>query len=64
NKQSSGYKNFRCAAEKQKARSNAIQTAILQYNVAAAALDVPRGPLTWAVVTHPTFLADWEVLRL
>jgi hypothetical protein len=45
------------------ARSRAIKTAIEQYNTAAAALEVPREPLSWEEVVDYTFLSDFDLLR-
>jgi hypothetical protein len=45
------------------ARSRAIKTAIEQYNAAAAALEVPREPLSWEEVVDYTFLSDFDLLR-
>ncbi|KAF7359988.1 hypothetical protein MVEN_00725800 [Mycena venus] len=43
--------------------ARAIKTAIEQYNAAAAALEVPREPLSWEEVVDYTFLSDFDLLR-
>ncbi|KAJ6553701.1 hypothetical protein DFH09DRAFT_924701 [Mycena vulgaris] len=64
NMSGTGYKMRKHIAKALQARSRAIKTAIEQYNTAAAALDVPREPLTWEEVVDYTFLSDFDLLRL
>ncbi|KAJ7855627.1 hypothetical protein B0H14DRAFT_3085411 [Mycena olivaceomarginata] len=58
-----GYKMRKHIAKALQARSRAIKTAIEQYNAAAAALEVPREPLSWEEVVDYTFLSDFDLLR-
>lgn len=46
-----------------KTRSDAIATALRNYNQAALILNPPRPPLTWASVVQATSLADFDLLR-
>ncbi len=46
-----------------KACSQAIWTALSQYNAAAAALSPPRPPLQWDCVVEYAFLADFDLLQ-
>lgn len=46
-----------------KAQSQAIRTALTQYNVAAKALIPPRPALQWERVIEYAFLADFDLLR-
>ncbi len=46
-----------------KTRSDAIATALRNYNQAAAILNPPRPPLTWASVVQATSLSDFDLLR-
>ncbi|THU93778.1 hypothetical protein K435DRAFT_820167 [Dendrothele bispora CBS 962.96] len=45
------------------ARSQAIRTALTNFNAAAAALKPPRRQLDWEQVVECTFLADFDLLR-
>lgn len=45
-----------------KACSQAIWTALSQYNAAAATLSPPRPPLQWDRVIKYTFLANFDLL--
>ncbi|KAJ7767067.1 hypothetical protein B0H14DRAFT_3509890 [Mycena olivaceomarginata] len=58
-----GYKMRKHIAKALQARSRAIKTAIEQYNAAAAALEIPREPLSWEEVVDYTFLSDFDLLR-
>ncbi|KAJ7601825.1 hypothetical protein DFH06DRAFT_1352012 [Mycena polygramma] len=53
-----GYSEHQRAAEQRRRASRKLRAAILRYNAAAAALPTPREPLTWAVVTQNSFLAN------
>ena len=46
-----------------KARSQAIRTSLVRYNLAAADLDPPRPLLGWEEVVEYAFLADFDLLR-
>lgn len=46
-----------------KARSQAIRTSLLRYNLAAAELIPPRRLLGWEDVVEYAFLADFDLLR-
>ncbi|KAJ7084524.1 hypothetical protein B0H15DRAFT_923560 [Mycena belliarum] len=63
NMSGTGYKMRKHIAKALQARSRAIKTAIEQYNNAAAALEVPREPLSWEEVVDYTFLSDFDLLR-
>ncbi|KAJ7191800.1 hypothetical protein GGX14DRAFT_339834, partial [Mycena pura] len=58
-----GYKLRKHIAKALQARSKAIRTALDAYNIAAAALDPPRPQLSWDVVVHYGFLAEFDLLR-
>ncbi|KAK0457967.1 uncharacterized protein EV420DRAFT_1270846 [Desarmillaria tabescens] len=58
-----GYKMRKHIGKALKARSQAIRTALTQYNVAAATLIPPRPPLKWERVVEYAFLADFDLLR-
>ena len=45
-----------------KAHSQAVRTALQNYNVAAQALVPPRPPLSWDDVVEYAFLADFDLL--
>ena len=45
------------------ARSQAIRTALTNYNDAAATLDPPACQLDWESVVECTFLADFDLLQ-
>ncbi|KAI0674307.1 hypothetical protein C8Q78DRAFT_1014194 [Trametes maxima] len=57
------YKVRTYIAKNLQRRSEAIRTAVKQYNTAAQALVPPRPALDWAKVTHYTFLDEFELLR-
>ncbi|KAI0648466.1 hypothetical protein C8Q79DRAFT_999796 [Trametes meyenii] len=57
------YKVRTYIAKNLQQRSEAIRTAVKQYNAAAQALVPPRPALDWAKVTHYTFLDEFELLR-
>ncbi len=46
-----------------KTRSDAIATALNNYNQAAASLHPPRPLLTWATVVQAASIADFDLLR-
>ncbi|KAK0209944.1 hypothetical protein IW262DRAFT_1450714 [Armillaria fumosa] len=58
-----GYKMRKHIGKALKARSQAIRTALSQYNAAAAALSPPRPPLQWDRVVEYAFLADFDLLQ-
>lgn len=58
-----GYKLRKHIAKALQARSQAIKTALANYNAAAAALSPPRQQLTWDEVVEYAFLADFDLLR-
>ncbi|KAK0441211.1 uncharacterized protein EV420DRAFT_1769035 [Desarmillaria tabescens] len=58
-----GYKMRKHIGKALKARSQAIRTALTQYNVAAATLIPPRPLLKWERVVEYAFLADFDLLR-
>lgn len=60
--QNSGYKLHKHIGNALKARSKAVQTALLNYNVAAQALIPPRAPLSWDNIMEYAFLADFDLL--
>ncbi|KAJ7131095.1 hypothetical protein C8R44DRAFT_904133, partial [Mycena epipterygia] len=43
--------------------SQVVKTALVEYNLAAATLVVPRPALGWEQVVEYTFLADFDLLR-
>jgi hypothetical protein len=57
------YKLRKHIAKALQARSRAIKTALVKYNEAAAALHVPREPLSWEQVVEYAFLSDFDLLR-
>ncbi|KAG6835989.1 hypothetical protein H0H93_012471 [Arthromyces matolae] len=57
-----GYKLRRHIAAALKTRSQAIRTALDNYNAAAAAFSPPRAILSWDVVVEYAFLADFDLL--
>ncbi|EIW53126.1 uncharacterized protein TRAVEDRAFT_81512, partial [Trametes versicolor FP-101664 SS1] len=57
------YKVRTYIAKNLQRRSQAIRTAVKQYNTAAEALNPPRPPLDWTKVTHYSFLEEFELLR-
>ncbi|KAK0478992.1 hypothetical protein IW261DRAFT_1551567 [Armillaria novae-zelandiae] len=58
-----GYKMQKHIGKALKARSQAIRTALSQYNAAAAALNPPRPSLQWERVVEYAFLSDFDLLR-
>ena len=59
----SGYKLREKIGKALKTRSEAIRTALQQYNVAAAKLTPPRPQLSWAAVLKAVTIADFDLLR-
>ena len=59
----SGYKLRERIGKALKRRSEAIRTALQQYNVAAAKLTPPRPQLSWASVLKAVTVADFDLLR-
>ena len=57
-----GYKLQKHIGSALKARSQAVRTALQNYNVAAQALVPPRPPLSWDDVVEYAFLADFDLL--
>lgn len=57
-----GYKLRKHIGSALKARSQAVRTALQNYNVAAQALVPPRPPLSWDDVVEYAFLADFDLL--
>jgi hypothetical protein len=58
-----GYKLREKIGKALKTRSEAIRTALQQYNVAAAKLTPPRPQLSWASVLKSVTVADFDLLR-
>jgi len=58
-----GYKLREKIGKALKTRSEAIRTALQQYNVAAAKLTPPRPQLSWASVLKAVTVADFDLLR-
>ncbi|KAK0496146.1 hypothetical protein EDD18DRAFT_1309780 [Armillaria luteobubalina] len=58
-----GYKMRKHIGKALQARSQAIWTALSQYNAAAAVLKPPRPALQWERVVEYAFLADFDLLR-
>lgn len=59
----SGYKLREKIGKALKTRSEAIRTALNQYNAAAAKLTPPRSQLSWAAVLKAVTVADFDLLR-
>ena len=57
-----GYKLRKHIGNALKARSQAVRTALQNYNAAAQALVPPRPPLSWDDVVEYAFLADFDLL--
>ncbi|KAG6818274.1 hypothetical protein H0H93_006352 [Arthromyces matolae] len=57
-----GYKLRKHIAAALKTRSQAVRTALDNYNAAAAAFSPPRAILSWDVVVEYAFLADFDLL--
>ncbi|KAI0640725.1 hypothetical protein C8Q79DRAFT_920896 [Trametes meyenii] len=57
------YKVRTYIAKNLQRRSEAIRTAVKQYNAAAQAITLPRPALDWVKVTHYAFLDEFELLR-
>ncbi|KAI0652680.1 hypothetical protein C8Q79DRAFT_997654 [Trametes meyenii] len=57
------YKVRTYIAKNLQRRSEAIRTAVKQYNTATQVLVPPRPALDWAKVMHYTFLDEFELLR-
>ena len=58
-----GYKLREKIGKALKTRSEAIRTALQQYNIAAAKLTPPRPQLSWASVLKAVTVADFDLLR-
>jgi hypothetical protein len=58
-----GYKFRKHIAKALSARSQAIQSALVSYNEAAASLVTPARKLLWSEVVEYAFLADFDLLR-
>jgi hypothetical protein len=58
-----GYKLCEKIGKALKTRSEAIRTALNQYNAAATKLTPPRPPLSWASVLKAVTVADFDLLR-
>jgi hypothetical protein len=58
-----GYKLRTHISKALKARSKAIQRALVAYNQAASTLDPPRPKLTWVQIVEYTSIAEFELLR-
>ena len=58
-----GYKLRDKISKALRTRSGAIQTALKQYNDAAALLNPPRDPLTWSTVLKAATVAEFDLLR-
>jgi hypothetical protein len=58
-----GYKLRKHIAKALQSRSQAIRTALDNYNAAAIALVPPRQQLKWKQVIEYAFLADFDLLR-
>ncbi|KAK0503746.1 hypothetical protein EDD18DRAFT_1305633 [Armillaria luteobubalina] len=58
-----GYKMRKHIGKALQVRSQAIWTALSQYNAAATALKPPRPALQWEHVVEYAFLADFDLLR-
>ncbi|THU88892.1 hypothetical protein K435DRAFT_821527 [Dendrothele bispora CBS 962.96] len=63
NMSQTGYKLRKHIGKALQARSQAIRTALTNFNAAAAALKPPRRQLDWEQVVECTFLADFDLLR-
>ncbi|OJT11774.1 hypothetical protein TRAPUB_11681, partial [Trametes pubescens] len=57
------YKVRTYIAKNLQRRSEAIRTAVREYNTAAQSLNPPRPTLDWTTVTHYGFLDEFELLR-
>jgi hypothetical protein len=58
-----GYSLRKHIANALKARSQAIRTALVNYNSAVADLNPPRPSLSWEEVVEYAFLSDFDLLR-
>ncbi|THU80237.1 hypothetical protein K435DRAFT_823707 [Dendrothele bispora CBS 962.96] len=63
NMSGTGYKLRKHMGHALKSRSQAIRTALDQYNAAAASLKPPKPALTWEQIVECTFLSDFDLLR-
>ncbi|KZP16157.1 hypothetical protein FIBSPDRAFT_749122 [Athelia psychrophila] len=63
NMSQTGYKMRKHIAKALQSRSQAIRTALDNYNTAARALNPPRQQLEWSAVVEYAFLADFDLLR-
>ncbi|THU84381.1 hypothetical protein K435DRAFT_589530, partial [Dendrothele bispora CBS 962.96] len=63
NMSGTGYKLRKHMGQALKSRSQAIRTALDQYNAAAASLKPPKPALTWEQIVECTFLSDFDLLR-
>lgn len=59
----SGYKLREKISKALKTRSEAIKTALRQYNEAGARLNPPRPQLTWSSVLNAATIADFDLFR-
>ncbi|THU79171.1 hypothetical protein K435DRAFT_875809 [Dendrothele bispora CBS 962.96] len=62
NMSGTGYKLRKHMGQALKSRSQAIRTALDQYNAAAASLKPPKPALTWEQIVECTFLSDFDLL--
>jgi len=58
-----GYKLREKISKALKTRSEAIKSALRQYNEAGACLSPPRPQLTWSSVLNAATIADFDLLR-
>ncbi|KAJ7577148.1 hypothetical protein C8J56DRAFT_1007247 [Mycena floridula] len=63
NQAQTGYKMRKHIGEAVKTRSQAIRTALNNYNTAATNLKPPRPALDWDTVIECAFLSEFEMLR-
>ncbi|KAF7984573.1 hypothetical protein HWV62_13791 [Athelia sp. TMB] len=63
NMSQTGYKERSHLSKALQSRSQAIRTALDNYNTAARALPIPRRQLQWKEVVDYAFLSDFDLLR-
>ncbi|KAJ7222792.1 hypothetical protein C8J57DRAFT_1440271 [Mycena rebaudengoi] len=63
NMSQTGYKLRKHIAKALQARSQAVRSALVSYNDAAASLATPARKLSWSEVVEYAFLADFDLLR-
>ncbi|KAE9398022.1 hypothetical protein BT96DRAFT_995208 [Gymnopus androsaceus JB14] len=63
NVSSTGYKMRKHIGQSLKNRSKSIQSAIVSYNEAAAALNPPRQKITWDQIVDFSYLSEFDILR-